>query len=210
MYLAPTINDILDSNKQKFVGCIDYYTLARRLGKAFGYQKDLKFKVETFDDIDPDEFTVSGLFDMTTNTKYIILNFSKENSSITLSKHDFEMFKFLVSQCIQHETIHQHQWQHRDSTEDPVKLDFRNMIGTLNEEREYLSDKDEIDAYAHDIAMEIKYYYPKDDPISILRKIDKVRKIQSYKYYKNTFKGCSWFKIKKHLLLKTFKWIPHV
>lgn len=210
MYLAPAIEDILDSNKQKFIGGVEYYTLARRLSKAFGFQKDLKFKIETFDDIGKDEFTISGLFDMTTNTKYIILNFSKEHSQIKLSDYDFTTFKFLMSQCIQHETIHQNQWQYRDCDEDPVKLDFRNMIGTINEEREYLSDIDEIDAYAHDIAMEIKFHYPNQNPYHVLKRIDKVRKLQSYNYYRNTFKKCSWFKIKRHLLLKIFKWIPHV
>lgn len=210
MYLASEIDNILESNKCRFLGVIPYTSLARRLSIAFGFQKDLKFKLETYDDIDSDEFTVSGLYDMTTDKKYIILNVSESQDSLEIDSYSFKMFKFLVSQCIQHETIHQLQWQHRDCVEDPVKLDFRNKIGSINEERVYLSDIDEIDAYAHDIAMEIKFYYPKDDPYQILKKINRVKKIPSYSYYRHTFKDCGWNKIKAMLLLKTYKWIAHV
>ena len=115
----------------------------------------------------------------------------------------------LLSQVIQHETIHQLQYQHRDC-HDIAKLDFRDLRGSLNEEREYLADKDEIDAYGHDIAMEIKYHYPGKDPYNILKNISKVRKLPSYNYYKQTFKTTKWSMVKKRLLKKTYNWIKYV
>lgn len=210
MYLSQQIDEILESNKNKFIGELPYTTIVRRLGMIFNFPKDLKFRHEEFQDIDPDEFTISGLYDMTTNKRYIILNVSDYTKNLNLTNYAFKDFKFFVSQVIQHETIHQDQWQFRDGTEDPVKLDFRNFTGTLQEEREYLSDIDEVDAYGHDIAMEIKYYYPNENPYSVLKSINKKRKIPSYSYYKHTFKNTSWSKVKKRLLSKTYGWIPHV
>ena len=209
MYLSATINDAFDINKEKFVGNLTYKTIQRRLGMIFDHPKDLKFKVETFEDIDEDEFTVSGLYDMVYDKKYVILNFSNQSDSINIDNYTFDQFKFLVSQTIQHEAIHQSQYEQREEIEEPVKLDFRNFAGTLDEEREYLSDLDEIDAYAHDIAMEIKYFYPNKNPYDILKTIGKRRKIVSYNYYKKTFKGCGWTAIKNKLLLKTYNWMPY-
>lgn len=210
MYLAPNIEEVIESNKYRFLGRNRYDSIARRLNISFGHPKDLKFRFETFDDLDINEFTFGGLYDMTTNKKYVILNVSSAVKTLNLSRADFSSFKFLLSQTIQHETIHQLQWQHRDQVEDPVKLDFRNIHGTITEEREYLSDKDEIDAYAHDIAMELKFYYPNKNPYYQLHNIDRLRKLPSYRYYKDTFKHCKWGKIKRHLLHKTYKWIPYV
>ena len=115
-----------------------------------------------------------------------------------------------MSQVCQHETIHQLQWQNRESDEQPCTLDFRNLTGSISEEKEYLSDIDEIDAYGHDIAMEIKYSYPNKDPYEILKTIDSRRKVWSYIYYKKTFKGDDWSNIKNRLLKKTYQWMPHV
>lgn len=209
MYLSATINEAFDNNKEKFLGNLSYKTIQRRLGMIFDYPKDLKFKVETFGDIDAEEFTVSGLYDMVYDKRYVILNFSDKADTITLSDYTYDHFKFLVSQTIQHETIHQSQYEQREEIEEPVKLDFRNFAGTLSEEREYLSDLDEIDAYAHDIAMEIKFFYPNENPYNVLRNVSKRRKVPSYSYYKRIFKGCNWTNIKHKLLHKTYNWMPY-
>lgn len=210
MYLAPKINEALENNKHKFLGSNSYRCIVRRLGMSFEFPKDLKFRVETFSDIESNDFTVAGLYDMTTDKKYIILNLSEFTDYLYLDKTTFPLFKFFISQAIQHETIHQLQWQHRDEINDPVKLDFRNFAGTLDEEREYLSDIDEIDAYAHDIAMELKEFYPNKNPYEQLKKINRLKKLPSYSYYTSTFKNCNWQKVKNRLLFKTYKWIPHV
>lgn len=209
MHLGIEIDEILTSNKKKFVGRHTYSTITRRLGSIFNFPKDLKFKYECYNDIEPETFTVSGLFDMCYNKKYVILNVSKKDCSLYLDDCGFESFKFYLSQTIQHETIHQMQWSHRDEIDEAVKLDFRNMTGSINEERDYLSDIDEIEAYAHDIAMEIKYFYPDSDPLEILKTINKRRKVPSYSYYRKTFRNCDWSCIKNRLLNKTYKWMPY-
>jgi hypothetical protein len=209
MYLAPEINKVLWDNRSIFLGSLTYATVTRRLSKIFDFPKDLKFKHETFNDIRSNEFTVSGLYDMYFDKKYVILNFSNKGNTISFEPHGLEPFLFLVSQTIQHETIHQMQWLNREPEDEAVKLDFRNFGGTLDEEREYLSDVDEIDAYAHDIAMEIKRYYPNRNPYDVLRNINKTRKIHSFNYYKRIFSRCEWTSIKKQLLKKIYNWMPH-
>jgi len=209
MYLAPEINKILCENEKLFTGKLTYCTIIRRLSKIFDFPKDLKFKCETFSDIQPNDFTVSGLYDMFSDKKYVICNFSDKTNTIEFTNRTLEPFLFLVSQTIQHETIHQMQWFNREPEDEVVKLDFRNFGGTLQEEREYLSDIDEIDAYAHDIAMEIKRYYPNRNPYEVLKNIRNTRKLYSYNYYKRTFSKCEWTGIKKQLFKKIYNWIPH-
>lgn len=208
MYLSEKINEALEKKKHKFVGVNGYYKIIYNLNRILG-SKDLKFKHESFSELDEESYSIAGLYDMTTDIRYVIINFSDKNLDFDLPEEGWEDFKFYLSQVIQHETIHKDQWQHRDRDEDPVKLDFRNLSGTKEEERSYLSDLDEIDAYAHDIAMEIKYFYPKKDPYDVLKHISKTRKLCSYNYYRKIFRGCDWSMIKNKLLLKTFKWMPH-
>ena len=210
MYLAQTIDETLESKRSKLVGWNGYYTVTSALNRAFG-QKDLKFRFETFDFIDKDDYSVSGLYDMFDDVKYIILNFSGKTIDFRLQPNEWKRFKFLVSQVIQHETIHQVQWLHRDPCDEKVQLDFRNFNGgSREEEKLYLSELDEIDAYGHDIAMEIKFFYPNRDPIEVLSNINKCRKLWSYSYYKKTFRGDDWQQIRHKLLKKTYQWLPHV
>lgn len=209
MYLAPEINKKLYDNKKLFSGDLPYTTITRRLGKIFDHPKDLKFRSETFEDIPVNCFTVSGLYDMFYDKKYVILNFSNSSKTMLLDDYIIDSFFFLISQTIQHEAIHQHQWANREPEDEASKLDFRNFGGTLQEERDYLSDIDEIDAYAHDIAMEIKRYYPNRNPYEVLKNIKKTRKIHSYNYYRRTFSKCEWGTIKKQLFKKIYNWMPH-
>ena len=211
MYLAPAIDQVLEDKKSKLLGRPTYYQIAGTLTRA--YKKadiPFKFRFETFDDYGPDDISVSGLYDMEEDIKYIILNFPKEQKHYTITNENWREFKFAVSQVCQHETIHELQWQNRETDGEPCSIDFRNLTGSISEEKEYLADIDEIDAYGHDIAMEIKFCYPKKDPYEILRTIDSRKKLWSYNYYKKIYKGDDWSKIKKRLLKKTFQWMPYV
>ena len=211
MHLAPVIDQVLELKKSKLLGRLTYYQIAGILTR--GYKRaeiPFKFRFETFEDYGPDDLSVSGLYDMEEDIKYIILNFPKETKHFTISEKNWREFKFAVSQVCQHETIHQLQWENRELDGEPCEIDFRNLTGSISEEKEYLADIDEIDAYGHDIAMEIKYSYPKKDPYEILRTIDSRKKVWSYNYYKKTFKGDDWSKIKNRLLKKTYQWLPYV
>lgn len=209
MYLSQHIDDVLESKKHKLVGTSGYFNFITTLNRAFG-EKDLKFKYECFNDIEKDLYSISGLYDMSKDTRYVILNFSRDSFDFTLDLECWDSFKFFISQVIQHETIHQNQWIQREEVVEPIECDFKAMMSTNKEEEmDYLSEPDEIDAYAHDIAMEIKFFYPKKDPYVVLKNINNLRKIPSFGVYKKTFKGYDWSLIRKHLLLKTYKWIPY-
>ena len=208
MYLKKEIDPILKNSSHKFVGNLTYLSFIRRLSTAF---KDLKFKYVTYDSFEKDDYSFSGLYDWDKNIKYIILNLSSEEKSIYLTLDDYPYFEFNLSQAIQHETIHQDQWQNRpDGIHQMDSFDFKEKNASKREHMKYLSDEDEIDAYGHDIAMEIKYFYPTRNPYSVLKDINRTRKLYSYNYYKKTFRGVSWNNIKKKLFLKTFKWIEYV
>ena len=141
---------------------------------------------------------------------YIVLNLSNKHRTFNTTQEAWPEIKFSISQVCQHEYIHKLQWQNREGIVVEKPLEFRINKTSKYEEQEYLSDADEIDAYAHDIAMEIKHFYPLSNPYEVLKSINSKRKLPSFSYYKNTFKGCEWSDVKKRLLLKTYKWIPHV
>lgn len=211
MYLAETINGILDSKKNKLIGRASYFHVVDVLNRAFRKKESFVFRFELYSDFSKNDFTVSGLYDMDRDEKFIILNFSKDYKHFELNEDKWKEFKFAISQVCQHESIHKLQWQHRET--DPssrMPLEFRYECSSKEEERDYLKDVDEIDAYAHDIAMEIKFFYPKKDPYAVLRKINSHRKIWSYRYFKKTFRGTVWTSIHNRLLKKTYMWLPYV
>ena len=73
MYLAPAIDQVLEDKKSKLLGRPTYYQIAGTLTR--GYKKadiPFKFRFETFDDYGPDDLSVSGLYDMEEDIKYII------------------------------------------------------------------------------------------------------------------------------------------
>ena len=210
MYLSKDIDNRFTQNRLKFNGFVTYRALGTRLRNTFSDFNNLKFKVVKFEDLDVNQFSVAGLYDQSTDMKYVILNVSKYSDEMLFDTHVWKDFSFLVSQTIQHETIHQDQFKHREETDEKFDIDFRFTPQLTIEDRFYLADNDEIDAYAHDIAMEIKHFYPLSNPYDILKSIRSKRKLPSFSFYKNTFKGCEWSDIKKRLLLKTYKWIPHV
>jgi hypothetical protein len=71
---------------------------------------------------------------------------------------------------------------------------------------EYLTDFSEVDAYAHDIAMELRFYYPDRSLGSLLNQIDTLRRVQGFYMYKSAFRGLDWTELRKLLLKKVVKW----
>jgi len=211
MYLAEIIDEVLESKKDRIIGSPSYSYLCYELTAAFALKDPYFFRYETYEEYGIEDYAISGLYDMGKDTKHIIFNFSSEQSQFAISEEKWKEMRFAISQVCQHESIHQCQWQLRDPDAYELEpLEFRSVSSTIDEEQAYLSDADEIDAYAHDIAMEIKYYYPKKNPYKVLSSLTRHRKVWSYSYYKKTFKGQDWSHIKKRLLKKTFQWIPHI
>ena len=206
MYLTTDIDNLLEDNKFRFMNeSITYKAMQRRLNKLFKKQHNVECKIEKYDDFENDAISFSGIYDMFEEKTYIILNVSDHTDNIKV--HKWEYFKFLLSQCIQHEKIHECQWSFR-SCDEPCEKQWRESDKRdINDERLYLSERDELEAYGHDIALEIKYFYPNSDPMHVLSNINNYKRITSWNYYKKTFKGVNWLSLKKILLKKAFYWI---
>ena len=209
MYLADTIDSVLESKKDKLIGRSSHFFICDVLNRAFKKVEPFKFRYELYDNYDREDYSISGVYDQDIDVKYIILNFSSTCKTFTLRPEKWKEFKFGISQVCQHESIHQCQWSVRDaSLFNCEKVDFRTEDPS-EEDKDYLADYDEIDAYGHDIAMEIKFYYPKKDPYEVLKNISRYKKIWSYNYYKKTFKNDDWSEVKHSLLKKAFRWLSY-
>ena len=98
MYLAQAIDQVLEDKKSKLLGRPTYYQIAGTLTR--GYKKadiPFKFRFETFDDYGPDDFSVSGLYDMEEDVKYIYST-SQKNKENLISQMKFG--EILNSLCL--------------------------------------------------------------------------------------------------------------
>lgn len=209
MNQASLINETIESRKSKLIGRSSYNYMIGVLNRAFRQKDPYIFKYELRSEYRKGDFSVSGLYDIVKDKKYIILNFPKSCTLFDVTEQNWQIFKFAISQVCQHETIHQLQWRRRGPDSDrkpPVEFCSEDMKDM--ESKEYLSDVDEIDAYAHDIAMEIKYFYPNKNPEQILSNINRYKKLWSYSYYRHTFQNSEWSNIQNRLLKKTYQWLP--
>ena len=75
MYLRGKIEELLDKNIDKLTGSISYRAFVGRLKKVF---KDdtLCFKYQKYDGINVDDYSISGIFDMNKNKRYVVMHFS--------------------------------------------------------------------------------------------------------------------------------------
>ena len=69
---------------------------------------------------------------------------------------------------------------------------------------------EEIDAFAHDLAMEICYHYPEHDYKNVLKFINEFDRLDTWKIYRKTFKKARWNHVRNELLRKTYRWLPDV
>jgi hypothetical protein len=158
------------------------------------------------------KFNFSGYF--ITNTKKnsicITVHVPDNADVITLTTATHRKFLFDFSRVIQHELIHKIQYTYRPEESDRVVqvLYSESLPKIRKEEIQYLSVRCEVEAYAHDIAMEIKKFYSTENTNSVIKNIDRKSKLESYIRYKTTFKGLQWDKLKKSLLRKVWKWLP--
>jgi hypothetical protein len=214
MYLAPSINRRLDMMRKTLTGSVPLEVVQDQVQtavKRWGAQAHIVF--------DPNvkrlDFCCSGSYDYTKRRMPIevSMHFHQGNRNYNFTPLTWNRFKFLLSQLIQHELIHKHQYSHRVGLDASVCLyyDIKGGEKSDKDHMDYLAELDEIDAYAHDIALEIAHHYPRHDPYKVLDTINKRKKIWSWHYYKDAFKHSEdWNDVKHRLLKKTYQWIPHI
>lgn len=157
-------------------------------------------------------YSFSGYYNSGRNKNPIMINLhiTPTKKLFKFTPKRYTTFVFMFSQVVQHEFIHQCQNQFRPEQFDrKIKTHYSNRIAKKRlKEIDYLSAWSEIEAYAHDIAMEIHHYYSNENPVKILKNIDQQKYLYSFICYKDAFKGVDWSKLKKSLLRKVWKWLP--
>lgn len=158
------------------------------------------------------KYSFSGYFDTEKkkNAINLCVHLSPSRRKFKFTKARYNGFVFMFSQVVQHEFIHESQFAFRpEHSARKVKVLHSNMISKKRlEQIEYLREWCEIDAYAHDIAMEINQYHENMNPATVIKHIDAHRNLYSYSVYKKAFKGTDWNRLKKSLLRKIWRWLP--
>ena len=159
--------------------------------------------------------SISGSYDSSKKRRPIdiVLHFSDSIEVYNFTPRRWRNFRFLLSSVLQHELIHQEQYRCRPAHSKETCLYYDVKAGEKSDKEymDYLSELDEIDAYAHDIAMEIKELYPTVNPYEVLATIDQRDSLWSWNHYRDTFKDTEdWSVVHNRLLKKTYLWLPHV
>ena len=216
MYLAAKIDRRLSELESKWTGVMRKSTIIKQLQEAlkpFGaivlWEQNSRLKAN--------HKWLKGYFYWNRRNQpiEIILEFSTESPYYDWNHKEGRPRRtlFYISQTLQHELIHKMQNQRRNPetyTHDLYLPINHRKTGAAKSQIEYLSLFDEIDSYGHDIAMEILYHYPRQNPYEVLKNIRNYKLLKSYRYYVRTFAGTRWTDIHDRLIKKIHGWIPYV
>jgi hypothetical protein len=197
MYLSSKIFRILDSNKNIFIGKQYTVDLKNNLQRIF---KSFNLIVTIYNTQEDSEYILGASYDNESDEIEMNIFLDKDSVDFSLKEEEWRSFRFKVSQILQHELIHREQYRRKVVDNGYI----------FSDERTYLSNPDEIDAYSHDIAMEIVYFYGETQKYEIIRNISEKSEVASYKIYENIFKNSDWELIRRKLIKKTYLWLDYV
>jgi hypothetical protein len=219
MYLASELHAEIEKHfpPKKTIGYeLTYGQISRRMNKIL---RPLGAKGKIIKDAELNNtsgssrhyYCFSGYYDTEATGIPIVVNahFASDKKSFLFTKSRYNGFMFVFSQVAQHEFIHKSQYEfHPYQSDKLVKVYHSDKLSAPRVDQiEYLSTWCEIDAYAHNIAMEINQFYSAFPPAEIVKNIDKQRKLCSYKLYKDAFRGTEWNELKKILIRKIWRWL---
>ena len=216
MYLAAKIDRQLMKLESKWTGVMLKSTIVRQLQEAlkpFGVivLRDQNSRLK------PNRKWIKGFYYWQRRNQpiEIVIEFSTESKYFDWDDAEARKKRtlFILSQTLQHELIHKAQNQRRNPdtfTYDRYLPINHRKTGAQASQIDYLTMFDEIDAFGHDIAMEIRYHYPRLDPYEVLKNIKQYRLLFSYRYYLRTFKGTKWKDVHDRLIKKVNNWLPYV
>ena len=142
---------------------------------------------------------------------FINILVSPKREYMTFTNSIYRNFVFQVSMAVQHELVHRNQIsRYHKAFLRRIPVTYKSSISHERIQNiEYYSEWREIDAYAHDIAMEINYFFPSLDKLWVVRHIDRhSRKLAHYRRYRDTFVGTEWSEVRKLLIKKIVRWLP--
>jgi len=195
--------DLIENNKPKLIGSHSFDSFKKKIKSLFrGYRVDVSvFHIKGIGNY---PITLGAEYDEETdiiNLHFFVLS---SNDLIELDLYNWDNFSFRLYQIMEHEILHRRQALIREYMCESRKYKVQ---PDESGEREYLSDSDEIDAYSHDIALEIIKYYNGDR--GVFSNISKKRNLFSFIIYKKAFCNTDWNFIYKKLMKKTYKWVNH-
>lgn len=207
MYCSEDINRVTDSGKARLVGEHLYGDLCSIIKELYR-EYEVSSTYAYSDDVEGYDCAIGGYYDheMVQNNVIIELLVSSNTSTVRIIEDEWEDFAFLLSQTLQHELIHRHQYDIRFDDCITTRHEF---IGKVLEDREYYAEDDEIDAYGHCIALELKRRYSDKRIRQVLSNPRKIRGCPSWDSYKKAFgQYKNWVDVRQALLKKIWKWLP--
>lgn len=217
MFLASKLHKRMEQilPPQKFLGVEVPYTELSKMFNTLLKPYGIKARVARDDSMNKEKsapFVFSGYFDTQKKRMPIVitLHVPSAKDAVKFNKVRYNYLMFSLSQIVQHEYIHKSQFTFRpEESEKRVSVMWdKNLPKEKIDQIDYLREWCEIEAYAHDIAMEIKFNYPDKKPEQVLKELDKHHKLWSYMFYKKPFRGVKWDKVKKSLVKKIWRWLP--
>lgn len=131
--------------------------------------------------------SIAGEYDIEKRQCAIIV-FTDYFDKFPFTDKSWDNFKFRFITCMQHEIIHYMQYDRRDDQWShyvvPHKFSHNKR---KNDERKYLSEFDEIQAYAHCILMDFKLRRPNMDVETLLNRCKTHRDSRTLHYFLKTF-----------------------
>ena len=135
------------------------------------------------DDIGINQITANGYFSSWDQEEgedtdiELVLVLNSEDRVITINSSDWEFLEHQVTQTLAHEMIHREQAKQRIGTE--YMPAFTNHMDEEQKRIVYLSDPDEIDAYANDVALDLLCHYTYMGAYGRMREYKKIRQDES-------------------------------
>ena len=131
--------------------------------------------------------SIAGEYDIEKRQCCLII-YTDYYNTFPFTQNSWDSFKFRLITCLQHEIIHYMQYDRRDDQWSHYVVPYKKVLNKRkNHERQYLSEFDEIQAYAHCVLMDFKYRRPNMDVETLLNRCKTHRDSRTLHYFLSTF-----------------------
>jgi len=131
--------------------------------------------------------SIAGEYDIEKRQCCLII-YTDYFNTFPFTENGWRNFKFRLITCLQHEIIHYMQYDRRDDQWSHYVVPYKKAHNKRkNDERQYLSEFDEIQAYAHCILMDFKSRRPNMDIETLLNRCKTHRDSRTLTYFLKTF-----------------------
>ena len=212
------IERALDKITPKIIGKVNSAVHGKIIQEAFK-PFGVKVKISKDDLVATDMIVVTGQISQwkVRQSIEVFLNYNPKTLRIELTESIWKQLRFELSQVLQHELIHRRQCSYMNTpSEEWIDHNCKvyaskAVLPKKREAQEYLGSTDEIEAHAHCIMMDFKHYFPRTDPIKLLKQARKIPRSKSYtlKDYFVAFDGNMNHPAMKRLFKKVVYWIEN-